>query len=202
LAKNAERKGKLVIVTGVPGVGKTTVLTAAIAECKKRGLGVSHVNYGDVMFKNAKEKGLVKERDQMRALPIKVQIELQQAAAKKIRLMAEEGNVILDTHMFIRTPGGYMPGIPSRVAESLNPDSIVLLEADPAEICQRRQKDAAIRLREADSITKVAEHQLVSRAGAAALAVMIGCTVTIAENREGDHLAAATAISNLFNRGF
>jgi adenylate kinase len=201
LAKKAERKGKLVIVTGVPGVGKTTVLTAVIAECKNRGLRVSHVNYGGVMFKSAKAKGLVKERDQMRGLPITVQLELQLAAAKKIRSMAGDGNVILDTHMFIRTPGGYMPGIPSWVAKSLAPDSIVLLEADAAEISRRRQKDTAIRLREADSTTKVAEHQLMGRAGAAALAVMIGCTVAIAENREGDHLAAAVAIADLFSKG-
>jgi adenylate kinase len=201
LAKKVERKGKLVIVTGVPGVGKTTVLTAAIAECKNRGLRMSHVNYGDVMFKSAKAKGLVNERDQMRRLPITVQVELQLAAAKKIRSMAEDGNVILDTHMFIRTPGGYMPGIPSWVAELLAPDSIVLLEADATEISKRRQKDAAIRLREADSTAKVSEHQLMSRAGAAALAVMIGCTVAIAENREGDHLAAAAAIADLFGRG-
>lgn len=201
MAKKAERKGKLVIVTGVPGVGKTTVLTAAIAECKNRGLRVSHVNYGDVMFKSAKAKGLVKERDQMRTLPIKVQVELQLAAAKKILSMVEDGNVILDTHMFIRTPSGYMPGIPYWVAESLTPDSIVLIEADPAEIRRRRQKDAAIRLREVDSTTKVAEHQMVSSAGAAALAVMIGCTIAIAENREGDHLAAATTIADLFSKG-
>lgn len=201
MAKKAERKGKLVIVTGVPGVGKTTVLTAAVAECKNRGLSVSHVNYGDVMFKSAKAKGLIKERDQMRRLPITLQVELQLAAAKKIRSMAKDGNVILDTHMFIRTPSGYMPGIPSWVAKSLAPDSIVLLEADAAEISRRRQKDSTLRLREVDSTTKVTEHQLMSRAGAAALAVMIGCTIVIAENRDGDHLMAAAVIADLFRRG-
>jgi adenylate kinase len=196
--KRPARKGKLVIITGVPGVGKTTVLVAALDLCKSLSLHVRHVNYGDVMFEMATAQGLVKVRDEIRRLPVKAQVELQLAAASKIVTMAKESNVILDTHMFVRTPDGYMPGIPSWVAESLLPDSIVLLEAEPEEISRRRTKDAEIRIREADSAVKVAEHQLLGRAGAAALSVLTGCTVTIAENREGGHMAAAEVIADLF----
>jgi adenylate kinase len=194
------RERKLVIVTGVPGVGKTTVLTTAIATCKERGVSVEHVNYGDVMFEEAKAKGFVKERDSMRRLSVKQQIFLQLKAAKKISAIAYKRNVILDTHMFIRTPDGYMPGIPSWVGALLMPDSIVLLEADPSEISKRRAKDAAIRAREADSAAKVNEHQLLGRGGAAALSVQTGCTVAIAENRAGEHLDAARVIADLFKR--
>ena len=188
----------MVIVTGVPGVGKTTVLTAAIAECEQRGTKVKHVNYGDIMFERAKAKGLVKERDSIRKLPVRAQVELQLAAARVIRSMAQKDNIILDTHMFIRTNDGYMPGIPSWVAESLQPDSIVLLEADASDISQRRKKDTDIRLREADSTSMVTEHQLLGRSGAAALSVITGCTVVIAENKEGGHLEAAKVLANLF----
>jgi len=194
------RKGKLVIVTGVPGVGKTTVLTAAIAACNERGVDVKHVNYGDIMFHEAEAKGLVKERDSMRRLSVKQQVSLQLQAAKKIFTAALKNNVILDTHMFIRTPDGYMPGIPSWVGELLMPDAIVLLEADPEAISKRRAKDATIRTREADSATKVNEHQLLGRAGAAALSVQTGCTVAVAENREGAHLEAASVIADIFKR--
>lgn len=194
------REGKLVIVTGVPGVGKTTVLTAAIAACKDRGVPVAHVNYGDVMFEEAKAKGLVKDRDSMRRLPVKKQISLQLKAAKKISDIAEKRNVILDTHMFIRTPDGYMPGIPSWVGGMLSPDAVVLLEADPSEISKRRAKDADVRTREADSAEKVNEHQLLGRGGAAALSVQTGCTVAVAENREGAHLVAAGVIAGIFKR--
>lgn len=194
------REGKLVIVTGVPGVGKTTVLTAAIATCKERGVPVEHVNYGDVMFEEAKAKGLVKERDSMRGLPVKQQISLQLKAAKKISGIATKKNVILDTHMFIRTPDGYMPGIPSWVGAMLSPDAIVLLEADPSEVSKRRARDAAIRTREADSAAKVNEHQLLGRGGAAALSVQTGCTVAVAENREGAYLEAAKVIADIFKR--
>lgn len=200
LPSNKGRKCKLVTVTGVPGVGKTTVLTAAMAACSERGASVQHVNYGDIMFQEAKAKGLVKERDSMRRLSVKQQVSLQLMAAKKIFAKASKSNVILDTHMFIRTPDGYMPGIPSWVGELLQPDAIVLLEADPEEISRRRTKDAAIRTREADSAAKVQEHQLLGRAGAAALSVQTGCTVAIAQNREGAHLEAAKVIADLFKR--
>jgi adenylate kinase len=93
-----------------------------------------------------------------------------------------------------------MPGIPSWVGELLMPDSIVLLEADPSEISKRRTKDASIRTREADSATKVNEHQLLGRSGAAALSVQTGCTVAIAVNKEGEHLKAAMVIADMFKR--
>jgi adenylate kinase len=200
LVKRPARAGKLVIVTGVPGVGKTTVLSSAIDICKKRGMDVKHVNYGDVMLDLAMAKGLVKDRDEMRTLPIKEQINLQLKAAKKICFIAKKSNVILDTHMFIRTPNGYMPGIPSWVAESLLPDSVVLLEADPESISKRRRKDLGIRIREEDAPSKINEHQLMGKGGAATISVLTGCTIVMVDNREGGHMDAGAAIADLFKR--
>ncbi len=198
MPKSNTRKGRLVIVTGIPGVGKTTVLTAALAACKARSKDVNLVNYGSIMFDEASKNGLVKTRDEMRGLPVQTQVQIQLTAAKAICKIADRGNVLLDTHMFINTPLGFMPGIPSWVGDSLKPDSIVLLEADPAEISKRRQNDAAIRAREADSPERISEHQMLGRAGAAALAVMTGCTIVIAHNREGAADLAASAIADLF----
>jgi len=198
MPNKATRKGRLVIVTGVPGVGKTTVLTAAMDLCKQRGISVALVNYGNVMFEKAAKKGLVKARDEMRRLPVKDQVGLQLAAAKSISKTADKDNVILDTHMFINTPEGFMPGIPSWVAESLRPDSIALLEADPIEISKRRQKDAAIRAREADTPERITEHQMMGRSGASVISIQTGCTVAVAHNKEGAHMAAAAVIADLF----
>lgn len=186
------------IVTGIPGVGKTTVLNAALALCKARSIEVGLVNYGNVMFEEATKKGLVKVRDEMRKLPVKSQVQLQLAAAKAIAKFAEKGNVILDTHMFINTPNGFMPGIPSWVGDSIKPNSIALLEAEPNDISKRRQKDASIRAREADSPERITEHQMMGRAGAASLAIQTGCTIVIAHNKEGAAEEAAKVIADLF----
>lgn len=194
--RSSEKIGRLVIVTGVPGVGKTTVLSAAMEMCRSEGKEVSLVNYGNLMFEEASKRGLVKARDEMRRLPVRTQVELQLRASESIRKIG--GNVIVDTHMFINTPEGYMPGIPSWVADALKPDAIVLLEADPEEISKRRRKDEAIRVREADAPERINEHQMMGRFGAAAISVQTGCTVVIARNREGGHLEAARSIADLF----
>lgn len=188
------------IVTGVPGVGKTTVLTSTIDICKERGINVKRINYGDVMLEAAMANRLVRDRDEMRRLPVKEQISLQLTAAKKIRSVAEKSNVILDTHMFIRTPYGYMPGIPSWVAESLLPDSVVLLEADPELISKRRRKDIEIRTREEDELSRISEHQLMGKGGATAISVLTGCTVLVVNNRESGHMVAGAVIADLFKR--
>jgi adenylate kinase len=200
LVKRPARAGTLVIVTGVPGVGKTTVLTSTIDICKERGINVKRINYGDVMLEAAMANKLVRDRDEMRRLPVKEQISLQLTAAKKIRSVAEKSNVILDTHMFIRTPYGYMPGIPSWVAESLLPNSVVLLEADPESISKRRRKDVGIRTREEDEPSRINEHQLMGKGGATAISVLIGCTVLVVDNKESGHMVAGAVIADLFKR--
>ncbi|MCS7097633.1 MAG: adenylate kinase [Candidatus Methanomethyliaceae archaeon] len=196
--KRMERRGKLVIVTGIPGVGKTTVLNSAMNYCKEFGIEVKYINYGDLMFEEALSRGLVSNRDEIRKLSIKDQIDLQLNAANKISEIAKDKNVILDTHMFIRTNSGYMAGIPAWIAEILMPNSIVLIEANPEEISKRRRKDANVRIREDDSPEKIYEHQLIGRAGAASLAILTGCTVLILENKEGAYDELGRIIALLF----
>ena len=53
----------VVIVTGVPGVGKSTVMAAA------EEYGYKIVNFGTTMFEEAQKEG-VKDRDDMRKLSI------------------------------------------------------------------------------------------------------------------------------------
>lgn len=196
--KKIERKGKLVIVTGIPGVGKTTVLNSAIEFCKEFGIDVTYVNYGDLMFEEAFSKGLVKNRDEIRKLPIQDQVSLQLNAANRVSEMAKEKNVILDTHMFVKTNDGYMSGIPMWIAEILMPNTIVIIEADPNEISKRRKRDANVRIREEDDPEKIQEHQFMGRAGAASLSILTGCTVLILENKEGAYRDLGRTIASLF----
>ncbi|MEM4679287.1 MAG: AAA family ATPase, partial [Candidatus Jordarchaeales archaeon] len=101
------RKGAVVVVTGVPGVGKTTVIDNAIEAARKEGMKITLMNYGTVMLEIAKAKGLVENRDQMRKLPSNIQREVQKLAAEKIADAAKEGIVVVDTHMLINTPEGF-----------------------------------------------------------------------------------------------
>lgn len=165
----------VIVVTGIPGVGKTTVMKRAA-----EGLDMEFVTFGTVMIDIAKEMGLVKDRDEMRKLTLEQQKELQIRSAEKVASM---GNVILDTHCTVKTPKGYMPGLPEWVLKKLKPTAIVVVEADPDEIYNRRAKDAA-RNRDSDSIEQIAEHQQINRAAAMAYATLTGATVKIVYNHD------------------
>ncbi|PKK86397.1 MAG: adenylate kinase [Thermoplasmata archaeon HGW-Thermoplasmata-1] len=164
-----------IVVTGIPGVGKTTVMQKAA-----EGMNIEFVTYGTEMFEVAKSMGLVKDRDEMRRLSPDVQKEVQKKAAENI---AAKGNVILDTHCTIKTPKGYLPGLPRWVLEKLRPSVILLVEADPKEIYGRRLKDET-RNRDPDSEEEIAEHQMMNRAAAMAYASLSGATVKIVFNHD------------------
>ena len=76
-------------------------------------------------------------RDRLRKLPYELQREMQIQAAKNISKL---GNVIVDTHCTIKTPFGYLPGLPYDVLQILKPSRIILIEADAKEIMERRRK--------------------------------------------------------------
>lgn len=76
-----------------------------------------------------------------------------------------------------------MPGLPERVIKKLNPIAIVVVEADPEEIYNRRSKDAT-RNRDSDSKEEIAEHQQINRAIAMAYAALTGATVKIVFNHD------------------
>lgn len=166
-----------IVTTGVPGTGKTTVLEKAILGNKKYKV----VNYGNVMFEEAKSKNLVENRDEMRKLDPKTQKEIQKNAAKKIGKM---DNIVVDTHASISTPSGYLPGLPEWVLKELMPDVVVLIESTADEISRRRSKDAS-RKRDAEESDGIKEHQEMNRAVAMAYAVITGATVKIIKNPDG-----------------
>jgi adenylate kinase len=165
----------VIVVTGIPGVGKTTVMQKAA-----EGMDIQFVTFGTIMIDIATELGLVKDRDEMRKLSLDQQKQLQMKTAEKVGKMK---NVILDTHCTIKTPKGYMPGLPEWVLRKLNPTAIVIVEADPQEIFNRRAKDTT-RNRDPDSVEKIAEHQMINRAAAMACATLTGATVKIVFNHD------------------
>jgi len=165
----------VIVVTGIPGVGKTTVMKKAA-----EGMDIKFVTFGTVMVNIAMESGLVKDRDEMRKLTLEQQKNLQIKSAEKVASM---GTVILDTHCTVKTPKGYMPGLPEWVVKKINPTAIVVVEADPEEIFNRRANDAT-RNRDPDSKEEIHEHQQINRAAAMAYAALSGATVKIVFNHD------------------
>ncbi|MUM64410.1 adenylate kinase [Acidianus infernus] len=189
---------KMGIVTGIPGVGKTTVLSKVSEILSSENRKYKIMNYGDYMLNTAISEGFVSNRDEMRKLPLSKQRELQLIAAKKIvedaEKLGEDGLAFIDTHAVIRTPAGYLPGLPKHVIEILSPQVIFLLESNPEDILNRQKRDKGrIRSDYAD-INVINETINFARYAAMASAVLVGASVKIVINKEGDPTIAAKEI--------
>jgi adenylate kinase len=174
----------VIVVTGIPGVGSSTVVEEAL-KLKGGEPGFVCINYGDVMLEVAKEEELVvvAKRDEIRKLGSDEQHRIQMLAANNISHQAKKSNVILDTHCTIKTPLGYLPGLPEYVLKELKLDQFVLIEASPEEIFNRRYKDKS-RERDVEGEKSIEEHQMMNRAMAMAYACLTGACVKIIENHD------------------
>lgn len=176
--------GKIIIVAGVPGAGKSTVLLEAWKRVEKE-LNYTIVSFGTEMLELCKETGLVADRDQMRNLSPDVQEEMQWRTTKRIAERPE--NILLDTHCTIKTgSGSYLPGFTPRMLERMSPRAIVLVDAHEAEIRGRRRLDKSRPLRTIESQDDILEHKVLNRAYAAAFSARSGCLLRIIQNNTGE----------------
>jgi adenylate kinase len=175
---------KLVVLTGIPGSGSTTLLGKALEK-----VDYVHLNYGDIMTEIAIEEKIVEDRDSLRKLPAETQKEIQAKAAKRIKERSESENVIVDTHCTINTPAGFLPGLPIWVLEQLQPDLFILIEAYPDEIIYRRLNDDS-RERDVQKAKDIQLHQEMNRAASMAYATLTGATVKILSNHD-NHIDAS-----------
>jgi adenylate kinase len=176
--------GKLIIVAGVPGAGKSTVLLEAWKRAEQE-LKYTIVSFGTEMLSLCQETGLVKNRDEMRELSADLQEEMQWRATKRIAERPE--NILLDTHCAVKTgSGSYLPGLTPRMLERLSPKAIILVDAHEADIRGRRKLDKTRPLRTIESYEDIAEHKVINRAYAAAFSARCGCLLRIIQNNTGE----------------
>ena len=134
-------------MVGIPGVGKTTLLTKIKEMLANSNKHTSFVSFGTLMFDVVRENG-ISDRDELRRLPLPKQHELQMIAAQKIA--AQKDTVIVDTHAFINSPEGYYPGLPKHVLDIISPSNFISISAKPEEIFSRRLHDTT---RDRDQVT-------------------------------------------------
>jgi len=206
-----------IIVVSVPGAGKSTILQLVKKEMPK----VKIVNVGDIMFEIAKKKFKVKDRDEIRkTLSIKDWRHVQGLTYKKVAKMRSK-MLIIDTHLALKSPHGYFPGLPDHVVELLKPDKLIVLEFNPGVVLARRKKDLKLKARKRTKIgtirkprkkrdieTKKAieEHQKVNREYAYVVGNVANCAVKIVDLKfkqkkpyEHAHVGAEKIIEELKN---
>ncbi len=183
---------EIIVLTGTPGAGKTTVLDKAIELSDSE---IKVVNYADVMLETGEDLGLGSDHDKIRKLDVGQQIKLQKKAAENITEKAE-GITVVDTHATIKTKNGYLPGLPEWVVKALKPKTIVLVEADAEEIIGRRQTDKS-RERDEEEAGKIDLHQKINRSAVSASAVLTGATIKIVENHDNKLKEAAENLAEI-----
>ena len=186
-------ENKRAIIVGIPGVGKTTLITRA-AEMLNQKRKTTVVIFGTIMFEEAKKMGL-KNRDEMRRMTVEDQRRLQDLAAQRITEMKDD-IVMIDTHLFINTDEGYYPGLPMRLLNIMKPTNMVMVAADPREIAERRKSDQT-RQRDIASAENIQKELDISRVMVASCSILTGAPFAIIMNNDGQISEAAANIAKI-----
>jgi adenylate kinase len=187
-------ENKRAIIVGIPGVGKTTLITRA-AEILNQKRKTTVVIFGTVMFEEAKKKMGLKNRDELRRMAVEEQRRLQDLAAQRITEMNDD-IVIIDTHLFINTDEGYYPGLPMRLLSIMKPTNMVMVAADPSEIAARRKSDQT-RQRDIASSENIQKELDISRGMVASCSILTGAPFAIIMNNDGQMSEAAANIAKI-----
>jgi adenylate kinase len=184
-----EPRKKTVIIVGVPGVGKSTIINNTTEALRNKGTSVKTVVFGTVMFEEAKKLGIT-DRDELRKQTIDVQQKLQNMAAEHISNL-NDSIVFVDTHLFIKTQSGYYPGLPMNLILKMNPQRLILITANSDEILNRRKKDST-RTRDLISEDEINRDIQVSLSMISSLSILTGAPFEIVYNHD-DMIDSATS---------
>ena len=192
-----EEPKRITIVVGIPGVGKTTVITKTRDILLQSGYNTTVVVFGSVMLSEAKKMGIA-DRDQIRKLSLSGQQNLQNLAADYI-CSVKEDLVIVDTHLFVRTSSGFFPGIPQNVIQKLKPRNLILITATPEEILTRRAKDES-RNRDMVSIEEIKKELGLSISMISTISILSGSAFEIVDNHQGSSEDTASFIARILTK--
>ena len=182
------------IIVGIPGVGKTTIIHHVIDLMRShvknldgsssQNSNIDTVAFGTVMLEEANKIGIT-SRDDLRKLDLFTQKKLQENAAKNIS-SRDIDILLVDTHLFINSKYGLLPGLPLSVLDNLSPTNLILIQADPNEILNRRVTDETRdRSDFSFDLYNVKQDLELSRSMLSAISTLIGIPMLIVNNDDG-----------------
>lgn len=190
----------IVIVVGLTGVGKTTVIDNAIENTDS---SVEYLSHGTLLLEEGKERGLVDDRDDITDLEPSEYDDLQSYTAERIADIASDGpdetTYVLDTHATLATPYGYRPGLSLGDIEIIDPDQFIVVHATPGEVQNRRRNDES-RNRDEKSALELREQQNIAINQTATFSAVNRAPVALIENSDGELSQAVAEVVPLLNR--
>ncbi|MDI1496197.1 MAG: adenylate kinase [Cenarchaeum symbiont of Oopsacas minuta] len=174
-------ENKKIIIVGIPGVGKTTLVKKLVELLKAKQHSVRVDSFGTLMLEEVHND--ISNRDELRKLDIFKQKKLQNRVATKIASFTED-IVLVDTHAFISTDSGFYPGLPNNILEIIKPDHYISVSARPEEVYNRRMSDNT-RSRDIVTIESIKKELAVQDSMVAACSVLSGSPILTVLNSEG-----------------
>ncbi len=190
----AAGSGKLVLILGPSGVGKTAVVTQALAGMEGK---VDVVNFGHIT-----QEVVGADRDKFRREATVEEFRgMQRKVARRIASMAgSSGKILIVTsHSVMFREAGFVPGFPKWVLDEMDVKLIVLISALPEDIAARRSSDAVAgktegRTRDEVPIWTILAEQDVGRGVAYAYSMYSGAIVKEIVNKQGKLEKSALAL--------
>lgn len=185
------------VIFGVPGVGKTSVVKGVLERT-----GIKHIHWGDLTMDVALEKGVIKNRDEIRMLNIEQQKDIRKEVSQKIfEISQNHDNVLVETHAAVKTPQGYWPGLSLSTLERFSPDVFIVINAQPEFVFERRLKDTSRWRKDEVTIESVREAMSITTQMVINYAVLTSGTFLEVENKQNDLNFAVDIISELVEVG-
>ena len=185
---------KRVIIVGIPGVGKSTIISDVQSLLSQKGVDAKIAEFGKIMFDQARLMS-IHNRDQLRRLSIEQQKTLQEMAANSINSLGNDV-VLVDTHLFISTDDGFYPGMPIKLLNIINPTQLILITATAEEIQGRRERDNS-RERDQISIDRIKSDLRLSESMISTSSIITGCPFYMIPNNTDQVERATSAICRI-----
>jgi adenylate kinase len=187
---------KIAIVTGSPGVGKTTLVKTLSGDHLYKIVSVA-----DEMLPVAVEKSYVQHRDELRKLTNEQITELRNVAFENIA--KKDGNIIIDTHATVEQKGRFVPGLPFGAVKHFDGKlaGLIYIDASTDDILARRMGDNS-RIREKEERHVIHMQRSINISVLSYYSSRLNVPLYVITNRQG-HLEAAVndfkaSISDIF----
>ncbi len=162
---------RIILVTGVPGSGKSTALDGLSDGIA----GSSVVSMGTELLKRsgAEDRDLLRKGDDADQLATRLRSEILRELVD-----SDDDVVIIDTHAIVKTTGGYIQGFTDSDLDILRGKvvAVVCVHADPAEIKRRRDADDG-RHRDSETEVDIGLQQDASESTSARIAGSLGAAL-------------------------
>jgi adenylate kinase len=170
--------GKILMVVGVQGSGKTTILNEISKIDSKRKI----VNIGSEILNAAKVKGQISNRDEIKYMSSFEILLARKAALASISNM--DAQIILDTHAYVKGNSRYIPGFSLNEVEGLRElKAIIFIDAFAKDIIERRASDPS-RKREAESEDEINEQRIINLSIITSFALHLNIPIYIIKNKK------------------